>query len=136
MGESTLKLLLSLGLEFLPTADTKYFKGIGAVLVQSVSAGHFRCRVQVGGDDIRIKVHVVEGDRPLLLLLATQSRLGVILNLVGRTLLVGGRQTPLQSCSRGDHVLILLPPSSSTLLGDVYAVNTLDLSEEQWGDAS
>ena len=30
--------------------------------------------------------------------------------------------------------MILLPPSPSTLLGEVYAVNTLDLSEEQWGD--
>ena len=49
VGEATLKHLLSYGLEFHPTGDVKFFKGIGPDLIQSVDAGHIRCQVAGGG---------------------------------------------------------------------------------------
>ena len=85
-----------------------------------------------GGETVRIKVHVVAGDAPLLLSLPTQQRMGVILDLVRGTLKIRGQQSSLLFCPRGHPALPLTKPPLPTPLGEVYSCNSLALSEDEW----
>ena len=81
---------------------------------------------------MRIKVHVVAGDAPLLLSLPTQQIMGVVLNLVSGTLKIRGRQSSLLFCPRGHPALVLVKPPLPKPRGEVYSCNSLALSEGEW----
>ena len=85
-----------------------------------------------GGETVRIKVHVVAGDAPLLLSLPTQQRMGVVLDLVRGTLKIRGHQSSLLFCPRGHPALPLTKPPLPAPLGEVYSCNSLALSEDEW----
>ena len=132
IGEETLRGLVASGLEFLPTNDTKLFRGIGKELVASKQAGHLRCRIIGIEETVRFALHVVEGDIPLLLSLDTQIRLGVELDLAKKELRVQGKSLPFRRCGRGHPVIQLSPPEARTPLGTCFSdVDTLNLSEAQ-----
>ena len=81
-------------------------------------------------------MHVVDGDIPLLLSQDTQIRLGFQLDLWKQSITLWGRPLPWRRCSRGHPTLVLLPPLYSTPVGDCYNTSTLELSDDQWEDAS
>ena len=112
------------------------FRGIGVVLVKSKQSGHLRCRLEGSDTTIRIEVHAVDGDIPLILSLDTQIRSGFQLDLWKQSITLRGRPLPGRRCSRGHPTVALLPPLSSTPVGYCYDASTLESSNDQWEDAS
>ena len=119
----------------MPTGELKVFKGIGVDLVKSKQSGHLRCRLEGLDTTIRMEVHVVDGDIPLLLSLDSQIQLGFQLDLWKKSITLRGRPLPWRRCSRGHPAVMLLRPLGSTPIGECYQMSTFKLTDQQWVDA-